>query len=278
MGKFGMATGQNKLFTVVALTLTTTLKSCNPETLPCNLTNDMEHNGIWSESFRINAFMVDKNREAGFTTIANLFQEVANNHAFNRQLDFYNMRERGLFWVLGRLRLTLLRRPLWQETVFANTWVSRMAPFAHRHLEMLDAAGLPLAYAYSIWSPLDAITRKPRRLPDVEVPLSDKTTPLRAPDKIVMAENGAVSFEKKVTYSDLDMLGHVNNVKYIEWMLDDLYQQTEKIPYNTLEINYIDEVFQGQTVQLHTTKTTEAAFFLLRCAESGQEVCRARWA
>lgn len=237
----------------------------------------MEQNGIWSESFRINAFMVDKNREAGFTTVANLFQEVANNHAFNRQLDFYNMRERGLFWVLSRLRLKLLRRPVWQETVLAHTWVSSMTPFAHRHLEMLDAQAQPLAYAYSIWLPLDATTRQPRRLTEVEVPLSDKTTPLRAPGKIAAPEAGTVSFEKTVTYSDLDMLGHVNNVKYLEWMLDDLYQDTENTPYNTLEINYLNEVFQGQRVQLHATKTPEKACFMLHCAASGQEVCRAQW-
>lgn len=222
--------------------------------------------------------MVDKNREAGFTTLANLFQEAANNHAFNQQLDFYNMRERGLFWVLSRLRFKVVRRPLWQETVTANTWVSAMQPFAHRHLEITGADGQPLAWAYSIWLPLDAQTRQPsRRLADIAVPLSDKRTPLTAPGKIAAPENAEVSSEKKVTYSDLDMLGHVNNVKYVEWMLDDLYQHCETFPYNSLEINYINEAFQGQTVQLQSIQTAESAQFSLYCPAGGQEICRAQW-
>lgn len=237
----------------------------------------MEQQGIWAESFKILAFMVDSRREVGMPAIADLFQEVANNHAFNRSLDFYNMRERGLYWVLSRMRLRLYRRAQWQETLKFQTWVTTMSPFPHRHLEVVDAQNEVVAQAYTIWLSLDATTHQPRRLQGEQVPLSDKKTGLEPPGRIAPLETGVVRSERKVMHSDLDMLGHVNNVKYLQWMLDDIGQTPEAPHYNEIEINYLNQVFHNQTVMLRSHVDDTGTLFQLERATDGEPLCRAKF-
>ena len=39
-------------------------------------------------------------------------------------------------------------------------------------------------------------------------------------EKIILPEDMTLLRRHKVLFSDLDIVGHVNNVKYIEWCLD----------------------------------------------------------
>jgi medium-chain acyl-[acyl-carrier-protein] hydrolase len=234
----------------------------------------MEKNGIWTESFCLHAYMVDKNREATLPTLLNFFQEVANGHAFNRQYDFFSMQERGLIWVLNRLNINVLRYPSWQETLWVSTWVSQFAAFPHRHLEIVDNEGKVVCCAYSIWLSLDAQTHRPRRILDFDSPLSDKKTSCNLPQKLQNTEGGITS-ERRVVYSDLDMLGHVNNVKYVEWMLDVLHQIEPDLKPASLEINYLNEAFINDTVLFYTKKEAHKMHFLLKRKNDAVDICRA---
>jgi medium-chain acyl-[acyl-carrier-protein] hydrolase len=234
----------------------------------------MEKNGIWTESFCLHAYMVDKNREATLPTLLNFFQEVANGHAFNRQYDFFSMQERGLIWVLNRLNINVLRYPSWQETLRVSTWVSQFAAFPHRHLEIVDNEGNVVCCAYSIWLSLDAETHRPRRILDFDSPLSEKKTSCHLPQKLQNIE-GVVTSERRVVYSDLDMLGHVNNVKYVEWMLDALHAIEPNIKPKNMEINYINEAFLNEDVLFLTKKEDIKMYFTLKRKSDETDICRA---
>ena len=244
----------------------------------------MERDGIWTESFCLHAYMVDKNREATLPTLLNFFQEVANGHAFNRQYDFFSMQERGLIWVLNRLNINVLRYPQWQETLHVSTWVSQFAAFPHRHLEIVDNEGKVVCCAYSIWLSLDAETHRPRRILDFDSPLSEKKTTCNLPQKLqntVDAGNpanggkGVLTSERKVVYSDLDMLGHVNNVKYVEWMLDALHAIEPNVKPKNMEINYINEAFLNEDVLFYSKKEDAKTYITLKRKSDETDICRA---
>jgi medium-chain acyl-[acyl-carrier-protein] hydrolase len=235
----------------------------------------MEREGIWTENFRIQAAMVDPHTVATIPALANLFQEVANNHAFSRQLDFFNMRERGLFWVLNRFRMQIIRYPAWRDTITLQTWVSAMMPFSHRHLAVYDAENQPLVHATTIWIPLDFHTHRPRRLDNFEVLLNDRNNPCPLPDKLPAPADPVLSTTYTVAYSDLDMLGHVNNVQYMRWFLDDHFRDAQAPTVTELSMHYLAEAFHGDVV--HIFKTTEAnksAAYELRRASDGVALCR----
>ena len=238
----------------------------------------MEQNGVWSEDIKIRAFMVDKNREANVVAIQNMCQEVAGNHANFRQLGFEGMQVRGLAWVLNRLKIKVFQFPKWTETVTVKTWVSQMQPFSHRHFQIIlpDTEGVILANIYTIWIPIDVVTKRPKRVVDFEMPLHEVVYDCEIPEKLVFTEGGIFSSERQVQYSDLDMLGHVNNAKYVEWLLDDFYRNNKNGKPNLLKINYLGEVFEGATVQIFAQKEENAVVYSVKNKESGREVIRAK--
>ncbi len=237
----------------------------------------MEQNGIWSEDLKIRAFMVDRNREANLVSIQNMCQEVAGNHANFRRLGFADMQAQGMAWVLNRLKIKVLQLPKWTEMVTVKTWVSQISPFSHRHFQISlpNTNEVVLANVYTIWIPIDITTKRPKRVVDSEMPLYNVIYDCEMPEKLGFTEGVLFSSERVVQYSDLDMLGHVNNAKYVEWLLDDFYSNESNVKPKTLEINYLGEVFMGTTVQLFSQKKEDAVFYVLTNKENGKEVCRA---
>ena len=60
---------------------------------------------------------------------------------------------------------------------------------------------------------------------------------------------------RDVTYSDLDMMGHVNNVKYTEWAMNAIeLEVTTTRCLKELVINFNNEVKPGDKVELYRHK------------------------
>jgi medium-chain acyl-[acyl-carrier-protein] hydrolase len=262
----------------------------------------MEQNGIWAEDFKIRAFMVDKYREANLFTLLNLCQEAAGNHAHFRQLGYADMQARGMAWVLNRLKIKVFQYPKWMETVTVKTWVSQMQPFSHRHFQIStndtsrwniplksgeNREGGILANAYSIWIPIDVVSKRPKRLTQEDFPLNNLEYDCEMPEKLgntvtpsrdeaESIKGGIFSAEREVKASDLDMLGHVNNAKYVEWLLDDLSNKGIHTKPHSLEINYLGEVFEKSVVQFFTKKIDTEVFYTVKNRVGEKEVCRAK--
>jgi medium-chain acyl-[acyl-carrier-protein] hydrolase len=251
----------------------------------------MEQNGIWSEDVKIRAYMVDRYREANLFALQNLCQEAAGNHAQMRQLGYEDMQARGMAWVLNRLKIKVFQYPKWMETVTVKTWVSQMQPFSHRHFQVTlpisktNKEELILANAYSIWIPIDIATKRPKRLPNEDLPLHNLDYDCEIPEKLplVLASNSVAnegvifSSERFVQSSDLDMLGHVNNAKYVEWLLDDFYSKNKNLKPKALEINYLGEVFENSVVQIFIQQLKDETIYVIKNKADDKEVCRAKF-
>ena len=242
----------------------------------------MEDNHLWSESIKIRAFMVDKNRVANFVTLQNLCQDVAGNHAQANGLGYTDMQARGSAWVLNRLKMTISDYPKWTETVTVQTWVSVMEPFSHRHFQIVLPASatheteMILANVYSIWIPIDLVTRKPKRLSNHEFLVHQRAYDCEIPEKLAPNEDALFSSERIVQYADVDMIGHVNNTKYVEWLLDDFFRENKNKTPKSLDINYLGEIFEGDTVAIFVKKIDNVVIYAMKNKGDGKDVCRAK--
>jgi len=88
-----------------------------------------------------------------------------------------------------------------------------------------------------------------------------------------------------VRFSDLDIVGHVNNVKYMEWCVDAALPDGIKTrAIEEFEINFLHEALLGDHVVLKGVADVVSLGNALRISaireEDGQEVIRARivWA
>ena len=54
----------------------------------------------------------------------------------------------------------------------------------------------------------------------------------------------------KVAYSDIDLVGHTNNARYVVWAMDCLPPEVTESPVKDLCINFNKETVPGETVEL----------------------------
>ncbi len=208
-------------------------------------------------------------------------QETAWNHAAALGLGL-DPREKGpLGWVLSRLRLQMSRYPGWGERVFVDTWpvgVDRM--HALRDFRISDAAGGECGRATTGWLIIDVTSRRPRRpqqvMPEVAA-VERRELVAGLPDRIDAAEPPCDEQSRQVLYSDIDINGHVNNVRYFEWVLDS--QPTDRLAGNeirAIEAAYLSEALLGHTVAVRTVAdSAESRHTILQLGEE-REVCRMR--
>nr|MDA3824149.1 thioesterase [Bacteroidales bacterium] len=83
------------------------------------------------------------------------------------------------------------------------------------------------------------------------------------PGKINIENSLHPSSVHTVRYSDLDIVGHVNNVKYIEWCTDVL---DSELLINKgvadFEINFMSEAKSGEKVEISTSEMKDSVVWL----------------
>ena len=241
----------------------------------------MEENGIWKESFTIQANMVDTSHSATMTSICNFLQIIAGNHAHFRGLGFDDMNASGNFWVLNRLLVQMESMPEWRSKITIHTWVNSMkGPFSYRNFIIYDKNNISLGSASTLWVALNTKTRRPVRLNTDTFPiLQDKQPKCGEPKKLAVPKSEElVSSERKVVYSDLDVVNHVNNTKYIEWLLDSYSTLNRRTTPHLLEINYLNETHSEDTVVISSLKPHNEDVHLhqMHRKSDGKEVIRAK--
>jgi acyl-ACP thioesterase len=215
----------------------------------------IEIKSIWEETCRIRFGAIDRSDRLTLASVFNLFQEAAISHAENLGVGRDSMSRTGQAWVLSRMSVQVDRRPMYGETVTVRTWPRGPEKlFALRDYDIRDAQDIPAVRARSCWLVVDLEKRRPLR-PQAAletIPLNEGVDALPS-GAIGLSErpNLLKKTERAAAYSDLDYNGHVTNVSYIQWIQDALDAPfLENASKMRLDINYLNEVFPGQTVEI----------------------------
>ncbi len=159
-------------------------------------------------------------------TLCNYMQEAAGINADNLGWGIRTLQDEGLTWMLSRLTMNVSRYVPWGETVTVRTWPSGMKGrlIAKRCFQGFDEKGAELFRASSEWLYVDMKAQKIAKLPESFADLVPPGTPgFELPDiggKFAHLPQVDGSVDILTRHSDLDFNDHVNNVHYIEWMLE----------------------------------------------------------
>lgn len=167
-------------------------------------------------------------------------------------------------WVLTRMHLHFETLPKWREDVKLYTWhKGAEGLFYLRDFDLRSAAGESIIQGTSSWVVIDEQSRRmvrPEDLQDlmmteevedaISMPAPKVQLPRQAQPELVG--------EHTVAYSDLDIIGHTNNVRYVVWAMDCLPLETAEKPVKDLYINFNKETTHGQKVELFRLQDANA--------------------
>ena len=233
---------------------------------------------IGAYTFVPDSYLMDFRGRITIPMMGNFLLQAASLHAGARGFGYSDMNEHHTTWVLSRLAIEMPAYPAMGCPITVLTWIDEVGKlFTSRCFEWQTESGETLGYARSIWAAIDIETRRPTLL-DVEkmnVYLSDRPCPIAKPGKIAPAEQDTTGDSYTVKYSDLDINGHLNSIKYMEHLLDtfdiDMFRTKE---VERFEIAYQAEALYGMELMLHNKPMDDDHYQLSICHE-GKAISRA---
>lgn len=211
---------------------------------------------LYSHEWEINFTQCAPNGFLKYVDLCNLLQLTAAEHSILGGLSFNDMQQHHQAWVLSRIRVEIETLPKWMDKVVVTTWIELLdGNKSIRNIEMyLD--GKKIVGATTYWAVLNTKLRKsePLALPHehFEKYAERKATSQSFSRINVLQETDKIA-ERTVVLSDLDIVNHVNNTKYLEWCLDTLDpKMILKQEIKNLEMNFLRELNWKDQVELHS--------------------------
>lgn len=237
----------------------------------------------FSREFTISSYDLNPKGQARLTTMADFFQEMAYHHASDLGFGYHDMKSRKTTWVLSRMRIHMKRYPVWNEKITLETWPSGAERlFALRDFRVIDSKGVIIGMASTAWLILDIDThrliRPKEMMEQFKLIVYDEQMFEDPLDKIVIQGDTKLMRQHTVTYSDLDIIGHVNNVKYMEWCIDAISspEEAEK-DICELEINFNHEALYGDHISIFGNEEASGEIYFNATREGdGKEIISAR--
>jgi medium-chain acyl-[acyl-carrier-protein] hydrolase len=232
-----------------------------------------------AKRFPITSYDINPGGKARLTSLANFFQEVAYQHAGRLGFGYHDLMHNQTFWVLSRMKIKVLQYPRWDEEIRVETWPRGLDKlFAMRDFRIFSNSGRVTGMASTAWLIVDGKTRRPVRPPERLEQYSigqDKPYEARL-QKIILPEGMVGRIMRRVAWSDLDVVGHVNNVKYIEWCIDATGPAGLDRTIATFGINFMHESLFSDEIEIQYSPAEDReVFFLARRSGDNREIFRA---
>jgi len=205
----------------------------------------------------VKCYEVDSAQRLKPTAFMDMAQEMAYQAAAAMKFGYDELIVKNMAWVLSRMRFRFLKAPVWGDEIEIRTWHrGAFGPFFVRDFEVLDKDGRRMIEATSSWVIIDVDSRSMAR-PEEVLPKEDTSCPdyaIETPAGKVMMPRGVepeLVTTHKVAYSDIDLVGHTNNARYVAWALDCLDYVEAGIQVDEVEIVFHHEARPGEEIALY---------------------------
>ena len=237
---------------------------------------------IGKYQFVAEPFHVDFTGRLTMGVLGNHLLNCAGFHASDRGFGIATLNEDNYTWVLSRLAIELDEMPYQYEEFSVRTWVENVYRlFTDRNFAIIDKDGKKIGYARSVWAMINLNTRKPADLltlhgGSIVDYVCDEPCPIEKPSRIKVTAKEPVS-KLTAKYSDIDINGHVNSIRYIEHILDlfpiELYKSKH---IRRFEMAYVAESYYGDELSFYVDETNENEYHIEVKKNGDELVCRSK--
>ena len=200
--------------------------------------------------------------------LSNLFlymQDVAAKHAAQYHFGFDDLAVYDVFWVLSRVWIKINRLPETDDTINVITWPrGTYKLFALRDFKIYDDNSTEIGYATTSWLIVNKDSFRPQKpvlLDGLVYPDIEPALPENAP-KVNISDDNVHSYHHTARFSDLDVNNHVNNSRYVDWLLDALTNNENDFKECEFMINFNSQISQGDMLDIYRHQNSDSEFYL----------------
>ena len=178
---------------------------------------------MYKEKIKITSVDVDSNLNLRVPSIFKFFQQVSSNHSEKLGVGKSNTIDKNMCWIITRFKVEIYDYPKLNDEIIVSTHPGETNKFLFpRHYQIYDHKGNLLVSGCAIWLVLNQETRRIVTKPfgDNEFKAEHSKDDISLPTAIDVNDKLEEYEKRKVRYNDTDLNGHLNNTKYIDYILD----------------------------------------------------------
>jgi medium-chain acyl-[acyl-carrier-protein] hydrolase len=236
---------------------------------------------VLSKDWEINFTQCAPNGFLKLTDLCNILQLTAALHSEIGGISFSDMQEFNQAWVLSRMRVEITALPKWKDVVTVKTWINSLENSRSVRAMEMHLNGKKIIGSETFWAVFNTDTRRPEplALPYAHFDLFPEKKATTEPFcKVNVNHDNELVAYKTVYLSDLDIVNHVNNVKYLEWCLDFVDENlilNQKI--KSFDMNFLKELSIQDKVQIYKSNTENATIFSILKEEKTSFALQLNW-
>lgn len=208
----------------------------------------------------VDPFNTDFVKRWSWMSLGKALLNAAEQHAKARGFGMYDVNADNYTWVLSRLCVEMNEMPLVWDQVNVTTWIDNIYKlFTDRNFSIKSPSGKVYGYARSIWALIDYNSRQPQNLEEMygsnfSIYLNpEELCPISKQGRVRPLNNEDWVKNIKTEYTDIDLNGHVNSIKYIEHIMNlfSLSDYEDGRNLHRIEIAYMAESYFSDNLSLY---------------------------
>lgn len=222
---------------------------------------------------------VDCTRRASVATLIGYMLDVAGEDADRKGFGISALDNESTTWVLSRLAVDIEAQPKQYEEIAIDTWVNEFTRLSSTRNFRIHRGEECVAKGVSQWCMLNMESRQVVDMSLMkeayQLAMVDEPAPIPAPLRLrPITPVGSAS--RPVVYSDIDFNRHVNTLRYVDLIFDNV--PLELIEQNRglrVDLNFIAEALYGETLTIGWVREDNVWSFEISSTPT-KVLCRAK--
>ncbi len=216
----------------------------------------------------------DARRRVRPTQLLVYMQETSNRHLTAMGQDLDKLRDdRGLAFILSKIRMELLEPVYAYEDIEVDTWTVAGRGYAFNRFYRIRKGNKTVALADTVWALISLESRELCREGSFDFGFEHEPPALLSIPprfRVPHTEEMTLCGQRPIVYSDLDYNMHMNNTKYADMLCDFMpYEKTADIW--GISLSYLHESSFGDTLSVYMS--TSDGKFDFRTVNGEGKVC-----
>jgi len=212
---------------------------------------------VYKKDYHIDLRDVDFTKKLKLSTLFSYFQDIASLASEALGFGIETLEEKfGVAWILTRIRVEITRIPEWDEEIVIETWPleAGRVEFDRDYL-VKDIHGNTIIKAISKWIIMGRNDRKIKRSDFIGIHYPEIITKRAITGRMrKLKDFGHLEavYNKVIGYSDIDFNGHLNNSKYVDYIMDCFHvDDHNNYAISAIDLHFNHEALPGDTITLN---------------------------